>query len=106
MLRPDRLLLSALAMLLLTGCVFFDTPADRAVRHDPNFRVGYDDGCATATDEGADMRHGDMVRDDALYESDKAYHAGWAAGHSACRRMAPTGQANGPLPDANPGGGR
>jgi hypothetical protein len=94
-----------LPALLLSGCMFFETPADRQLRHQPNFRVGYEDGCATATNEGANMRYGDTVRDSALYDSDKAYRSGWATGHGACRRMAPTGQSQGPLPDANPGSG-
>lgn len=105
MLRPDRLVLLALSAFLLAGCMFFETPADRALRRQPNFRTGYADGCATATNEGADMRHGDTVRDDSLYDTDKAYRVGWANGHSACQRMAPTGQSQGPLPDNNPGGG-
>ena len=87
---------------LLASCM---TSADRQIQKLPNYRLGYDDGCATATNQGANMRHGDMVRDDALYDSDKVYRAGWAGGHSACGRMAPTSQANGPLSDPLPGGG-
>jgi hypothetical protein len=86
----------------LASCM---TSADRKIQKLPNYRLGYDDGCATATNQGANMRHGDMVRDDALYDSDKVYRAGWAGGHSACGRMAPTSQANGPLSDSLPGGG-
>src|SRR5215467_11874473 len=103
MLRTLSLVLLSAA--LLGGCMFFETPADRNLRKQPNFRVGYEDGCATATNEGANMRYGDTVRDDALYESDQAYRSGWATGHGACRRMAPTGQSQGPLPDAIPGAG-
>ena len=94
-----------LSSVVLSGCMFFESSADRQLRHQPNFRVGYEDGCATATNEGANMRHGDTIKDDALYESDKAYRSGWATGHGACRRMAPTGQSQGPLTDANPGAG-
>ena len=57
-----------LSSVLLSGCMFFETSADRQLRHQPNFRVGYEDGCATATNEGANMRYGDTVRDDALYD--------------------------------------
>ena len=99
-----RLVLIALG-LVLSGCMFFESPADRKIRQQPDFRLGYDDGCATATDQGANMRRGDLVRDEALYETDKAYRAGWASGHSGCMRMAPTGQANGPLSDPIPGSG-
>ncbi|HWA91883.1 MAG TPA: hypothetical protein VG889_17725 [Rhizomicrobium sp.] len=104
MIRPSRLFVLALAV-LLSGCMFFETRADRNLRHQPNFRAGYDDGCATANAEGANMRRGDTVRDDALYDADKAYRVGWAQGHATCRRMAPTGQAQGPLRDVQPGGG-
>ena len=105
MARFARILSFALGAFVLSGCMFLASPADRNMRRQPNFRVGYDDGCATATAQGADMRHGDTVRDDALYETDKAYRVGWAAGRSACRTMAPPGQENGPLTDPNPGGG-
>jgi hypothetical protein len=105
MFRPDRLSLVILSALLLTGCMFFETKQVRTLRHEPNFRAGYNDGCATATNEGANMRRGDMIRDDALYETDKAYRVGWANGHSACTRLAPPNQSTGVLPDANPGVG-
>ena len=96
-----RIAVLALASLLMS-CM---TSADRKIQKLPDYRLGYDDGCATATNQGANMRRGDMVRDDSLYDSDKAYRAGWASGHSACSRMAPTGQANGPLSDPQLGGG-
>ena len=92
-------------MLMLSGCMFFETRTSREIRHQPGYKLGYDDGCATATAEGANMRHGDMVRDDSLYDSDQAYHAGWANGHSVCRRLAPAGQNEGPLKDVSPGAG-
>lgn len=104
MIKPARLLVLALAT-LLSGCIFFESSADRNLRKQPNFHAGYDDGCATANAEGANMRRGDAVRDDALYEVDKAYRVGWAQGHNACRRMAPTSQSKGPLSDVEPGGG-
>jgi hypothetical protein len=61
--------------------------ADRAERNSPNFRAGYDDGCAAASTSGANPREGPF-RNEALYESDKAYHAGWGNGLSACRNDA------------------
>lgn len=102
--RPERFLVLMLAT-LLGGCIFFESKAERNIRQQPNYRNGYDDGCASANAEGANMRHGDIVRDTSLYETDKAYRVGWAQGHNACRRMAPTGQSQGPLPDVQPGGG-
>jgi hypothetical protein len=105
MFRPGRLSLVLLSALLLTGCMFFETRADRALTQQPNFRAGYEDGCATANGQGANMRHGNVVRDDALYEADKAYRVGWANGHSTCQTLAPTSQGQGALQDVNPGGG-
>ncbi len=105
MLRPERLSLVLLSALLLTGCMFFETKNVRNLRHEPNFRIGYNDGCATATNEGANMRHGNLIRDDALFDADQAYRVGWGNGHSACTRMAPTNQSQGVLQDANPGVG-
>ncbi|MBV8976977.1 MAG: hypothetical protein JO261_11875 [Alphaproteobacteria bacterium] len=100
-----RRLLLLLPLLGLAGCVILGTKADRKVQNSPSFRTGYDDGCASATNEGANMRRGDIVRDDALYEADGAYRAGWANGHASCARMAPPGQSRGPLSDPMPGGG-
>lgn len=101
-----RLVLLALAStVLLSGCMLFETRADRALRQQPNFRAGYEDGCASANAEGANMRRGNVVRDDALYDSDKAYRVGWANGHMACSPQVAGGQARGPLQDVNPGGG-
>lgn len=98
--------LAALCAFALSGCVFFETKADRAMRNNPSFRAGYEDGCASATNEGANMRRGNIVRDDALYDSDKAYRVGWSNGHLACRRGVQTGQEpNDPLKDQQPGGG-
>ncbi len=105
MLRTGRLLLAPLCVFVLTGCMFFETRASREIRHQPSYRIGYDDGCASANAQGANMRHGDIVRDDALYDTDQAYHAGWANGHGACTRLAPPGQSEGPLKDVNPGMG-
>jgi hypothetical protein len=105
MLPPGRFLLIASSALLLTGCMFYETKSTRTLRHEPNFRLGYNDGCATATNEGANMRRGDLIRDDALFDTDQAYRVGWGNGHSACERLAPTNQSRGVLPDANPGVG-
>ena len=105
MLRSGRIPLVVLSALMLTGCMFFETRTSSEIKHQPNFRLGYDDGCATANAEGANMRRGDLVRDAALYDADKAYRVGWADGHSACQRLAPTNQSTDILRDANPGAG-
>jgi hypothetical protein len=105
MFRSGRLLLVLCSALLLTGCMFFEPRVDRMIQKQPNFQAGYEDGCASANGQGANMRRGNIVRDDALYENDKAYRVGWAQGHGNCQRMAPTSQDQGALQDVNPGGG-
>lgn len=87
LLRCTHLLaLLTFASLALTGCGMFSA-ADRAARNNPNFRAGYDDGCAAASTSGANPRE-EPLRDEALYNSDKAYHNGWSNGFTACRNDA------------------
>ncbi|HXC56827.1 MAG TPA: hypothetical protein VNU97_16125 [Rhizomicrobium sp.] len=89
--------------LTLAGCIFFETPRQRAMRRDPNFRTGYSDGCASASAHGTDFR-GDTVRDDAAYQVSQAYRAGWSAGYTTCNNQLsrnPNPNING-LPDQRP----
>lgn len=79
-----RLLLT-LALLCTAGCALFGSSKDRAMQKDPNFREGYEDGCAAATDQGSDLRDR-PVGDKQLYANNEPYHAGWASGFQACRR--------------------
>jgi hypothetical protein len=74
---------AVLLSLTLTGCIFFETPRERAMRNDPNFRAGYSDGCASANARGANVR-GDAVRDESAYAVSQPYRAGWSAGYSSC----------------------
>jgi hypothetical protein len=94
-----------LSCLSLAGCGFiFESRAERATRNSPNFRSGYSDGCATANAQGTNFGRA-MTRDDALYRSDRAYRAGWAAGVSACQSTLARqpGTPSTPIPDVNPG---
>lgn len=77
-------LTAVLLSLTLTGCIFFESRHERAMRNDPNFKAGYSDGCASANAQGTDLRRGDSVRDESAYATNKPYRAGWAAGHAAC----------------------
>jgi hypothetical protein len=97
-----RLTLLAAALLLLGGCALFESRADRAMHKTPEYKVGYNDGCASANAEGTGMRHDTLVRDDALYESNKAYRAGWRTGMTACRPA--TNPSSDAMPDIRPGG--
>ena len=47
MLRPGRVSLIVLSALMLTGCMFFETRTSREIKHQPNFRLGYDDLLST-----------------------------------------------------------
>ena len=86
--------LTVLMATALTGCMLVPGPEERALQKNPNFREGYEDGCAAAGG-GANPRE-QPYRDDALYNADAAYRSGWNNGHSVCRN-----QMNTP---ASPGG--
>ena len=103
--RPRTRLLAAFALVpLLSACVFLEGPVSRQEEKSPNFKSGYDDGCATASTVSANMRKQSDVRDMALFRTDKAYRAGWSAGYTACRpaneRM--TTPNEGPIADPYP----
>jgi hypothetical protein len=84
--KPLALLAVALS-LPLTGCIFFETSRERAMRNDPNFKAGYSDGCASANARGTDLRRGDDVRDATAYQISKPYRSGWAAGYATCNNQ-------------------
>ncbi len=83
--------------LCLCGCA-----ADRALRDSPNFRSGYDDGCAAASTVGANPRE-TPHRDEDSYKNDHAYHAGWSSGFSTCRNQNAGSAAGAPSISAIPG---
>jgi hypothetical protein len=80
-----RRLLALLFAAALAGCVLFPGREDRALQKNPNFRQGYEDGCAAASTAGANPREQQPYRDEALYASDAAYRSGWGNGFSVCR---------------------
>ncbi|HEX3429293.1 MAG TPA: hypothetical protein VHT03_00270 [Rhizomicrobium sp.] len=75
---------NACAALLLSasGCTVF---GNSALQKDPNFREGYQDGCAAATNQGSDLRDR-PVGDKQLYANDETYRQGWSSGFQTCRR--------------------
>ena len=93
-------ILLALALMLLSGCTLFESKAQRALRNSPDFKAGYNDGCATASTRGADPRDSGMIRDDAAYEGNRAYQAGWRTGFNGCR----VNQSSGGLGEGTMGG--
>jgi hypothetical protein len=81
-----RLALLIIAPALLAAC---ESPARRALEASPDYKVGYNDGCATAGSQGgANPRQDSTVRDEEAYRSNPAYRAGWGSGLTACRPMA------------------
>lgn len=101
----SRITILALACASLSGCIFFSSPADRAIRRSPAFKDGYADGCASAQQQGADFR-GRLVRDDAQYNSDQVYRTGWGNGYQTCRPIEArpnTTAGSNPLPQPEPG---
>ena len=81
---PVRVALVVLAANLASGCIFFPSAKDRALRNTPSFKEGYGDGCAAATTQSSNYREG-PYKDQALYQSDQAYRAGWGNGYQSCR---------------------
>jgi hypothetical protein len=69
------------AALVLAACA----GSNPALRKNPSFQEGYEDGCAAATDEGADLRDR-TVGDQQRLQTDDAYRAGWSNGRQTCRR--------------------
>ncbi len=93
-----RTALMCLVSVVAAGCIFFPSARDKALRRTPSFRAGYSDGCAAASAQGSNYRAG-PYRDEALYQSDEAYRAGWSNGFETCRPAQP---GNNPLPGASP----
>jgi len=79
--------IGSLTLLLLgvAGCAVFGSGKDRALLNQPNFKEGYEDGCAAATAQGADLRDR-PVGDKELYANDATYRQGWSSGFQTCRR--------------------
>jgi hypothetical protein len=75
----------ALALLSAAGCAVFGSREERALQKDPNFRQGYEDGCAAATNQGSDLRDR-PVGDRQLLAKDEVYRKGWTTGLHTCRR--------------------
>ena len=83
--RRARPHLIALAVFSMAGCAVFGSNKDRTVQKDPNFREGYEDGCAAATNQGSDLRDR-PAGDKGLYANNETYRAGWSSGFQTCRR--------------------
>ena len=81
---PVSVALTLVAASLVSGCIFFPSAKDKALRNTPSFKAGYGDGCAAASTQSSNYREG-PYKDQALYQSDQNYRAGWANGYQSCR---------------------
>ncbi|MBI1261355.1 MAG: hypothetical protein GC184_06495 [Rhizobiales bacterium] len=75
-----RFPLLALPLVLVLSACASSSPYES----EPNYKLGYSDGCWT----GTSMVPGDkstITRDDVAYGSDEAYRAGWKKGYGACK---------------------
>lgn len=84
--RAFRTLFVVLLAASLSGCIFFETRAMRAMRNDPNFKAGYSDGCASANARGTSFT-GSKIRDEAAFQVSQPYRAGWSNGYSTCNNQ-------------------
>jgi hypothetical protein len=96
-----RLPMIAALVLTASACSMFGGAENAKLRKSPTYQQGYEDGCASANQQGADLRDR-QVQDPTLYKSDQAYREGWSSGASLCRT---TNTAPGAQPDGNPLGG-
>jgi len=92
-----QVVLVLLVASLASGCIFFPSAKDKALRRTPSFKEGYGDGCAAASTQSSNYREG-PYKDTALFQSDAAYRAGWANGYQTCRSP----QDLGAMPGSNP----
>jgi hypothetical protein len=102
--RLGSLAFAIAALPFLSGCVFFEGPVSRQMEKSPDFKAGYSDGCATSSSQSANYRREQtVVKDQALFKTDKAYRAGWSAGYTGCRPMTANDETKrGPIPDPYP----
>ena len=56
---------------------------DPALQENPNFNLGYNDGCQTGNARVTGFKE-TVHRNKDLFGSDQAYQAGWREGYSAC----------------------
>ncbi len=68
-----------LAVLALAGCL----GSNSELRNEPNYGLGYNDGCGTANARVGGF-NATIRRDENLFESDRAYSAGWRDGFNSC----------------------
>lgn len=73
------LLVLAFCSLMLSAC----RGTDPAILEDPNYRLGYGDGCSTANSR-VRSGHNKVYRNNTLFKEDKNYQLGWRDGYVGC----------------------
>lgn len=81
--RTPALSRLCLAVLLAAGLSACATEDSAKLAEEPNYGLGYSDGCQTATERDKSFST-KTVRDEALFDSDKGYKAGWRQGYLSC----------------------
>lgn len=82
-----RYLPLAAAAALTAGCA--SNPEDVLMLQDsPSYLVGYNDGCATATEANKSFST-KSYRDADAFDADKAYRSGWRQGYMECSKGTP-----------------
>ena len=75
-----------IAALGVAGCA--STEESLLLQESPNFQIGYNDGCSTAS-EAEKSFSTKQTRDTYLFDNDKAYQAGWRQGYLGCTSKIP-----------------
>jgi hypothetical protein len=80
-----RFALGVTGALWLSACAGYDPDA---LQESGWYLQGYNDGCATAGEADKSFSN-KQVKDQALFDSDKGYRAGWRQGLLQCRKQDP-----------------
>ncbi len=80
-----RIALGIASALWLAACAGYDPDA---LQESGWYLQGYNDGCSTASEADKSFSN-KQVKDQALFDSDKGYRAGWRQGLLQCRKQDP-----------------
>ncbi|MFZ5616702.1 MAG: hypothetical protein ACOZAA_05195 [Pseudomonadota bacterium] len=68
----------------VSALALFACASSSGLSEEPNYVAGYGDGCATAHEQDKSFST-KRVKDDYLFENDRAYRAGWRQGWQQCQ---------------------
>ena len=86
--RARHLLAPVVITLSLVACVSGGTSANR---ESAEYQAGYNDGCATGSARASRLEQAPQ-RDQALYDANADYRAGWSNGYNVCGAGASPGR--------------